>query len=190
MIKKTLLAAVLAGIAGVAAAAPVTLTVDPTHTYEQYEIGHMGFSMQTGAFTKTSGTIVVDEAAKTGTVDITIDANSLQTYFAARDSHLKSKEFFNVASFPTMTFKSNNLVFQGDKLAEVKGDLTILGVSKPVTLKVTHFHSGPSPMTKKLTYGVNAETTINRSDFGMKAYLPGISDQVKLTVVIEAFQAN
>lgn len=188
--KKTLIAALFAGVAGAAVAAPATYNVDPTHTYAQYEVGHMGFSVQSGSFTKITGTVVLDTQTKKGAVDVTLDANSLETFFPARDKHLKSKDFFNVEKFPALTFKSKDLEFKGDKLAAVKGNLTLLGVTKPVTLTVTHFHGGKSPMTGKDTYGANAVATIKRSDFGMMTYLPGISDEVKLNLVIEASKAD
>jgi polyisoprenoid-binding protein YceI len=189
-LQQTLLATVFAGLAASAFAAPVTYAVDPTHTYAGYEISHMGFSLQSGAFTQTSGTVVLDSTAKKGNVDISIDANSLNSNLAARDKHLKSADFFNVAKYPTITFKSNDLVFNGDQLAEVKGNLTLLGVTKPVTLKVTNFHGGKHPMAGKQAYGANAETTIKRSDFGMSKMVPAIGDDVKLNIVIEAIAAS
>ncbi|BAK75305.1 YceI family protein [Pseudogulbenkiania sp. NH8B] len=190
MMKQTLIAAALAGLSTAALAAPVTYNVDPTHTFAQYEVNHLGFSVQSGTFTKTSGKVELDSAAKKGAVDITIDADSLQTFLPDRDKHLKSKDFFNVAQYPTITFKSKNLEFAGDKLTALKGDLTILGVTKPVTLKVTQFGGKPNPMTGKQTYGANAETVIKRSDFGMKTFLPAIADDVVLKVAIEAVKAE
>lgn len=190
MMKKALFAVAFSAIAGAAVAAPVTYSVDPTHTVAQYDVRHLGFSVQSGAFTKAAGTVVLDTEAKKGAVDITIDTNSLQTFLAARDSHLKSKDFFNVAQFPIITFKSTDLKFAGDKLTAVNGNLTILGVTKPVTLTVTNFGGGKNPMSGQETYGANAETTIKRSDFGMKTFLPAIADDVTLKVAIEAVKAQ
>lgn len=190
MMKQTLLAGLFAVAAGSVFAAPVTYAVDPTHTTASYSVNHLGFSVQSGAFTKVSGNVVLDAAAKTGSVDVTIDTKSLQTFLAARDNHLKSKDFFNVEQFPTITFKSKDLKFNGDKLAALNGDLTILGVTKPVTLKVTNFGGGKNPMSGMETYGANAETTIKRSDFGMKTFLPAIADDVILQVSIEAVKAQ
>ncbi|MDN0075815.1 YceI family protein [Crenobacter sp. SG2303] len=190
-LRKTLLATVLAGLTASAFAAPVTYSVDPTHTHAGYEVSHLGFSIQSGVFTQTSGTVVLDNAAKKGSVDISIDANSLNSYLPARDKHLKSADFFNVAKYPTITFKSNDLVFSGDKLTEVKGNLTLLGVTKPVTLKITNFRGGKHPMAGgKQAYGANAEATIKRSDFGMGMMVPAISDDVKLDITIEAIAAS
>ncbi len=188
--KKLLIASALAALATSAFAEPVTYTVDPTHTYATYEIGHLGFSTQRGSFTKTSGQVVVDAKAKKGAVDINIDTASLATFNDKRDEHLKGPEFFNVQKFPSITFKSKDLQFKGDKLAAVKGDLTMLGVTKPVTLKVTRFTRAKHPMMGKDTYGADAYTVIKRSDFGMSTFVPAVSDEVKLVVSIEALAAN
>jgi len=190
MMKKTLFAVAFSTFAAAAWAAPVTYNVDPTHTVAQYEVRHLGFSVQSGSFTKASGHVVLDQQAKQGDVDITIDTNSLQTFLAARDTHLKSKDFFNVEKYPTITFKSSDLKFVGDKLVSLNGNLTILGVTKPVTLTVTNFGGGKNPMSGQETYGANAETTIKRSDFGMMTFLPAIADNVTLKVTIEAVKAQ
>lgn len=184
--KQLFIAALLASAGAAAIAAPVNYSVDSSHTYASYEINHMGFSLQSGSFTQINGNIVLDTAAHKGSVNVSIDANSLQTFFPARDKHLKSEAFFNVAKYPTLTFKSDKLVFSGDKLAEVKGELTLLGVTRPVTLHVTHFHGGVNPMSGKEQYGANAVAQIKRSDFGMTTFLPAISDEVELKFVIEA----
>jgi polyisoprenoid-binding protein YceI len=184
--KRTALAALLIAASGFAAAAPQTYTIDTSHTYAGYQISHMGLSLQRGGFTQVSGKVVVDDAAKSGNVDVTIAADSLNTDWAARDKHLKSKDFFNVAQYPTLTFKSSALKYEGDKLDAVEGQLTLLGVTKPVTLKVVHFSHAKNPMTGKDSYGVNAEAVIKRSEFGMTTYLPAIGDDVKLNITLEA----
>lgn len=184
--KHILIATLLASASAASFAAPVSYSVDNSHTYARYEVNHMGFSIQSGTFTQVNGTVVLDKQAHQGTVNIKIDANSLQTFFPARDKHLKSEAFFNVNKFPTLTYKSNKLVFAGDKLTEVQGDLTLLGVTRPVNLKVTQFHGGVNPMSGKEQYGANAETVIKRSDFGMTTFLPAIADNVDLKLVIEA----
>ena len=137
-------------------------------------------------FEKTTGKITLDMGAKSGTVDITIDTASLHTGWTKRDEHLKSEEFFNVAKFPTMSFKSSKLKFDGDKLTGVDGELTLLGVTKPVSLAVTDFKCGAHPINKKAMCGANATATIKRSDFGLSAYIPAIPDDVKLEIQIEA----
>lgn len=190
MLKQTVLAALFAVASTAAVAAPQSYAIDPTHTYAAYEVNHLGLSLQNGVFTKVDGTVVVDAEARKGAIDVTIDANSLNTYLPKRDQHLKSKDFFNVEQFPTLTFKSKSLQFNGDQLAAVNGELTLLGVTKPVTLKVVRFARAKHPMTGKDSYGVNAETVIKRSDFGMTKYLPNIGDEVKLNIALEAAQAS
>ncbi|CUA82567.1 MULTISPECIES: YceI family protein [Gulbenkiania] len=182
----TLLASALFAFAGAAIAAPVSYTIDPAHTYAGYSVNHLGLSKQSGLFTKVGGTVVVDESAKSGKVDVTIDAASLQTFLADRDAHLKGPEFFNVEKFPTLTFQSDKVVFHGSKPAEVQGKLTLLGVTRPVTLKLVNVNKAKNPMSGKETWGANATTRIKRSEFGMKAFLPAISDEVDLGIALEA----
>jgi polyisoprenoid-binding protein YceI len=170
------------------AAAADSYTIDPGHTYPSFEVNHLGFSTMRGTFDATSGTVTLDPAAGTGSIEITIDTASIDTGHAKRDEHLKTDEFFNVAQFPSMTFKSNKLKFNGDKLAGADGELTLLGVTRPVSLAVTSFHCGPHPMNKKQVCGANASATIKRSEFGMKTYVPAVGDEVKISIEVEAFR--
>lgn len=170
------------------ALAAETYTVDPAHTFPHFSINHLGFSTMHGRFDKTSGTITLDRAAKTGTVDIGIDTDSISTGFAKRDKDLKSPDFFDVAEFPTMTYKSSSITFKGDTPVSVNGSLTLLGVTKPVKLTIDAFKCGINPMHKKEECGAGASAEIKRSDFGMKAFLPGIGDDVKLVFEIEAYK--
>jgi polyisoprenoid-binding protein YceI len=172
-------------IAGTAYAAPETYTVDSTHTFPSFEIDHLGFSTQRGRFNKTSGSIVLDRAAKKASVDISIDANSISTGLEKLEIHLRSEDFFDVAKYPTISFKSTGARFNGDKLASVSGNLTLHGVTKPVTLTVTSFYCGHNPVYKKEACGANAETTVKRSDFGISYGLPAVGDQVKLLIQVE-----
>ncbi|MEO8038228.1 MAG: YceI family protein [Betaproteobacteria bacterium] len=165
-----------------------TYTADPNHTYPSFEISHLGFSVSRGTFDKTSGKVTLDMAAKSGSIDMTIDTASVTTGMAKRDDHLRSEEFFNVAKYPTMTYKSSKLKFNGDKLVGADGELTLLGVTKPVSLVVESFHCGAHPMNKKALCGANASASIKRSDFGMTTYVPAISDEVKIEIQIEAYK--
>jgi polyisoprenoid-binding protein YceI len=184
---KTQLAAFLMAAAfALPAAAADSYTVDSQHTYPNFEINHLGFSTMHGRFGATNGKITLDPADKSGSIDITIDATSIDTGHAKRDTHLKSEEFFNVGKFPTLTYKATKLKFNGDKLAGADGDLTLLGVTKPVSLAVTAFNCGPHPMNKKQMCGANATATIKRSDFGLSAYVPAVGDEVKITIEVEA----
>ncbi|MEQ1526903.1 MAG: YceI family protein [Gallionella sp.] len=161
-------------------------TVDSTHTYPHFSISHLGFSTMQGRFDDTSGKITLDRAAKSGSVEITIKTASVSTGFAKRDDHLKSPDFFNAAEFPSITYKSTAMRFKGDIPSSVDGNLTLSGVTKPVTLTIDAFNCGTHPMNKKEVCGAAASTQIKRSDFGVKYGLPGVGDDVKLVFEIEA----
>ena len=166
-------------------------TIDPPHTYPHFSISHLGFSTMQGRFDKTSGTVTLDRSAKTGSVEIAIETASISTGLAKRDDHLKSPDFFNAAEFPTITYKSTAFKFKGDVPSSVEGNLTILGVTKPVTLKIDAFNCGPDPMDplkQKQKCGAAASAQIKRSDFGVKYGLPAVGDDVKLVFEIEAIK--
>ena len=168
------------------AVAADSYTIDPTHTYPNFTISHLGFSTMHGRFDKTSGTVTLDSKAKKGSIDISVETASISTGLAKRDKHLRSPDFFNAAEFPTITYKSVAVHFNGDIPSMVDGNLTISGVSKPVRLTIDAFKCGVHPMNKKNICGANATTHIKRSDFGMNYGLPAIGDDVNLTFEIEA----
>ena len=177
----------LAGLfAAPAFAASETYVIDPSHTYPRFEYTHLGYSNQIQRFNKTSGSIVVDRAAKTGSVDITIDAKSVDTGYALFNEHIQGEDYFDTAKYPTITYKSTGVKFDGDKPVAVDGLLTIKGVSKPVTLTVTSFHAMPHPMLKKDAIGANAVARIKRSDFNAGKNAPQVSDEVTLSIAVEA----
>ena len=161
-------------------------TIDSPHTFPNFTINHLGFSTMHGRFDKTSGTVTLDRAKQSGSVDIAIETASVSTGYSKRDDHLKSPDFFNAAEFPNITYKSTAMHFNGDKPASVDGNLTISGVTKPVTLKIDEFNCGTNPMNKKDECGAAASAQIKRSDFGVKYGLPNIGDDVKLEFEIEA----
>jgi polyisoprenoid-binding protein YceI len=169
-----------------AAAAMETYTVDPAHTLPTYEISHFGYSMQRGRFDKTSGKIMIDTAAKKGSADITIDAASIDSGVPKLDEHLKGEDFFDVAKYPQITFKSDRFTFDGDKVTSATGDLTLHGVTRPVTLKANVSQCADNPMLKRKQCGADLVTTIKRSDFGMKTYLPALGDEVTLRIPVES----
>ena len=178
---------VLASLAaGTVSAAPETYTVDSTHAFPSFEVGHLGFSTQRGRFNKTTGTIQLDRAAKKISVDISIDANSISTGYEKLEEHLRAEDFFNTAKYPTITFKSTGAVFKGDQLTSLTGNLNLHGVTKPVTLTVNAFRCAHAPLYKKDVCGADAVTTIKRSDFGMSYAIPAVDDQVKLLIQIES----
>ncbi len=172
--------------AGSALAAPVTYTVDSSHTYPRFSYSHFGFSTQLSSFTNTTGKVVFDAEAKTGSVDIVIDMKSVNTGFADFNGHLQGEDFLDTAKFPTATFKSTKVVFEGDKPKSIEGQLTIKGVTKPVTLSVTGFQAMPHPIIKKPALGANAFTTIKRTEFNAGKYAPYVGDEVRIDVAIEA----
>lgn len=167
-------------------AAPETFVVDPSHTYPRFEYSHFGYSNQIQRFNKTSGTIVVDRAAKTGSVVITIDAKSVDTGYPLFNEHIQGEDYFDTAKYPTITYKSTAVKFEGNKPVAVEGLLTVKGVSKPVTLTVTSFHAMPHPLLKKDAIGANAVAKIKRSDFNAGKNAPYVSDEVTLSIAVEA----
>ncbi|MES2183278.1 MAG: YceI family protein [Pseudomonadota bacterium] len=174
--------------AGAACAAPQTYAVDSRHTYPRFEISHFGFSMHSGIFTQSSGTIVLDTAEKTGQVDIAVQTASIDTGAEDLEKVLRSPAFFDAGKYPQMRFQSQAFQFDGDKLATVQGQLTLLGVTQPLVLTVVRFHCGAHPVSKKEECGANLAGTIKRSDFGMKTFLPGVGDEVRLIVQVEAIK--
>ena len=186
--KKLTMVLALSAFAASALAAPETYVIDTTHTAPRFEYSHFGFSNQLHRFDKTSGKIVIDRASKTGSVDVTIDATSVNTGFPVFNEHIQGDDFFATASYPTITFKSTAVKFEGDKPVAVDGNLTVKGVTKPVTLTVTSFQSMPHPMLKKDAIGANAVARIKRSEFNMGKYAPYVSDDVTLSIGVEAIK--
>lgn len=179
-------AALFAALAGSAIAAPVTYNVDGSHTYPRFSYSHFGYSTQLSSFKNTNGKVVFDAEAKTGSVDITIDMKSVNTGFDDFNGHIQGEDFLDTAKFPTATFKSTKVVFEGDKPKSIDGVLTIKGVSKPVTLTVTRFLAMPHPMMKKPAIGADAFTTIKRSEFNAGKFAPYVGDEVRIDIALEA----
>jgi polyisoprenoid-binding protein YceI len=161
-------------------------SIDPGHTYVSFAINHLGFSTMRGKFDRQSGSMQFDPAAKKASVMIEIDATSIDTGHDKRDAHLQSPDFLNAVENPTITFKSTAVTWNGDKLATVTGDLTILGVSKPVTLTVVAMKCATHPFNKKDTCGFDATGSIKRSDYGVNYGLPAIGEVLDLQIEVEA----
>lgn len=168
-------------------AAPENFALDPQHTYPSFEIDHLGFSTMRGTFTAMSGQLVYDQEQRTGSVQATIDAASIFTGFAKRDEHLRSKDFFNVEQFPTLSFASEPFQLQADRPAAVAGTLTLLGVTKPVALNVKPTRCGARP-DKQYVCGALVTGQIKRSDWGLNAYVPFVGDEVKIQIEVEAMK--
>jgi polyisoprenoid-binding protein YceI len=171
-----------------AMAAPKTFEVDSTHTFARFAYSHFGYSTQISRFDNTTGTVVFDAEAKTGTVDITIDMKSVNTGFADFNGHIQGEDFLDTAKFPKATFKSTKVNFQDGKPASVEGQLTIKGVTKAVTLTLTSFQAMAHPMLKKDAIGANAFTVIKRSEFNAGKYAPYVGDEVRIEIALEAIQ--
>jgi polyisoprenoid-binding protein YceI len=188
---KTLFSLTVAGVgvaamSGAALAQSANYQVEPTHTFVTWEAKHFGVSTSRGRFDKKSGSITYDKAGKTGSADITIDMTSINTGVAPFDGHLKSNDFFAAEKFPQAKFAGTQFKFEGDKLSEVVGTLTLRGITQPATLKATGFGCYESPMLKREVCGGDFETTIARSQFDMKYGLPGIPDNIRLLIQVEA----
>ena len=180
----TAAAALLAGASQVQAN---TYAIEPTHTFATFEIGHMGTSTNRGRFDKKEGTVVYDRVAKTGKVDITLDITSVNTGTPTFDKHLQSPDLFNAAKFPTAKFVSTSMVFNGDKVSEVVGNLTLLGKTNPVTLKATNFNCYNHPQLKREVCGGDFEATLDRTAYGMNFGTNfGVPKDVRLTIQVEA----
>ena len=181
---------VSAAAASPALAAPETYTVDGTHTFPRFSYSHFGLSTQLSKFDKTTGTVTLDKAARSGAVDITIDMSSVNTGYATFNEHIQGEDFLDTAKYPTATFRSTQVRFEGDKPVEIDGNLTIKGVTKPVTLKVTNFKNMPHPMLKKDAIGADATTVIKRSEFNAGKYAPNVGDEVTISIALEAIAAQ
>jgi polyisoprenoid-binding protein YceI len=186
LIKLTLAASFAVATMSSALAAPVTYAVDGSHTLPRFSYSHLGYSTQLSRFNKTTGTVVYDKAAKTGSVDIVIDTTSVDTGSTVFNGHIQGEDFLDTAKYPTATFKSTKVNFDGDKPSTIEGNLTIKGVTKPVVLTVKSFQAMPHPMLKKDAIGANATVVIKRSDFNAGKYAPYVGDDVTIDIPLEA----
>ena len=184
----TLFAGTAAFALSATALAADTYSIDSRHTFPVFEVNHLGFSTQRGRFNKTTGKVTLDAAAQKGSVEVAIDTASIDMGLEDWDKHMKNEDFFNVEKYPTMTFRSDRFIFKKGKPAEVHGTLTLLGVERPVQLKVEHFHCGVHPINKKEVCGADLTTRIKRSDFGMTKFLPAVGDDIAIRIPVEAFK--
>lgn len=167
-------------------AAPETYVLDANHTFPSFSYSHMGYSTQTSRFNKTTGKIVYDKETGQGSADITIDMTSVDTGSPMFNEHIQGEGFLDTAKYPTATFKSTALRIVGNDPVALEGNLTIKGVTQPVTLKITHFHQMMHPMLKREALGANAVVTIKRSTFNAGKYAPLVGDDVTINLAIEA----
>ena len=189
--KIALPAATLALAAGAVLADPVSYTIDPNHTYPSFEADHFGgLSVWRGKFDKSSGSVVIDKDKGTGTVDVTVDAASINFGMPKLDEHAKSAEMFDVAKYPTATYKGTLSHFKDGAPAEVDGEFTLHGVTKPLKLTITQFACKPNPMDKKEHCGADAHGTFNRADYGINyGEKYGFKMEVKLAIQVEGVRS-
>ena len=178
----------VASFTGGAARAADRYALDPTHTFVVFKITDVGYAHVVGWFTAVAGELTFDPADVTkSTLNVTIKTASIDTHFAQRNKDLMSPDFLNVAEFPEMRFKSTSVERTGDKKGKVTGELTLLGVTKPVSMDVTFNKIAPNPFNKNTpTAGFEAHTAIKRSDFGMKAEIPNIGDEIDISIDAQA----
>jgi polyisoprenoid-binding protein YceI len=180
--------ALSAAVVAPAFAAPVSYGVEANHTFPRFSYTHLGFTTQQSRFDKTTGTVVYDKEGRTGSVDIKIETSSVSTGSTLFNQHIQAEDFLDTAKYPTVTFKSTKVNFDGDKPVSIDGDLTMKGVTKRVTLTVTRFLAAPHPIQKKDTIGADAYTIVKRTDFNMGKYAPAVSDEVRIDIAIEALK--
>jgi polyisoprenoid-binding protein YceI len=180
--------ALSAAVVAPAFAAPVSYGVEANHTFPRFSYTHLGFTTQQSRFDKTTGTVVYDKEGRTGSVNITIETNSVSTGSTLFNQHIQAEDFLDTAKYPTVTFKSTKVNFDGDKPVSIEGDLTMKGITKRVTLTVTRFLAAPHPIQKKDTIGADAYTIVKRTDFNMGKYAPAVSDEVRIDIAIEALK--
>ncbi|RZL01319.1 MAG: polyisoprenoid-binding protein [Rubrivivax sp.] len=188
--KKLLGLSLNALMTGAALAAPLTYTIDPTHTFPSFEADHMGVSVWRGKFNKTSGEVTLDKAAGTGTIDVSIDTSSVDFGLDIMNDKAKSAELFDTAKYPVARYKGKLEGFTNGTPTLVTGELTLHGVTKPVLLKINSFKCIPHPMLKRELCGADAVAVFKRDDFGIdagKAY--GFNMDVILRIQVEAVQA-
>lgn len=178
--------ALLSGISAGAQAKPMNFTLDKPHTQILFSVNHLGFSNSHGKFTDYSGKFTFDpDAPATSNVDVSINSKSLELNDAKWNEHVQSADFLDVAKFPAITFKSTKIDVTGKNTANITGDLTLHGVTKPVVLTTVFNKIGQHPMTGKKVAGFSATTAIKRSEFGIVTAIPNVADDVIITLEVE-----
>ena len=162
--------------------------LDSGHTYPNFTVDHMGFSLMHGRFNQTSGKLWMDRDGDDSRLEVEIQAASIDTGHEKRDEHLRGEDFFQVEKYPTLSYRSRDIEFLEDDTAIVNGELTLLGVTRPVPLEVDSIRCGSHMMTKVYTCGFNATGTLKRSEFGMDYGMGAIGDEITLRIEAEAFR--
>jgi polyisoprenoid-binding protein YceI len=179
----------LTGGVAVARGEPVTYKLDPTHTWATWAVRHFGTSTYRGRFDRKEGTVTIDRAARTGRVELTIDVTSVDTGVELLNSNLKDPDFFDAGKYPKATFVGNEFRFNGDDVSQVRGQLTLKGTTRPVTLKASSFNCYQNPLLKREVCGGDFSTTISRSDWGISFGAPfPLGDEVRLDIEVEGIR--
>lgn len=169
-------------------AAAESYTVDVRHTFPVFEVSHYGFSLQRGRFTKVTGKLDIAPATKKASVNVTIDMTSVNMGFEDWNKHMRGERFFQVNKYPTARFVARDFAYDPDKPAPFSGELTLLGVTRSVSLKVAQWRCAKHPILPRELCGADLETSIKRSEFGMNTNLPGIGDDVRISIPVEALK--
>ncbi len=184
--KTFILVLILGSTLTFSAIAATSYTIDPRHTFPSFEISHLGFSIQRGRFNRTSGNVWLDPEKGTGSINIAVETASISTGLAELEEHLRGEDFLDSARYPKLSFISDKLTFNNNKLVAADGIMTLHGISKPVHLVIDRFYCGMNLIAMKNTCGANATTTIKRSDFDVDKYVPKVGDEVKIVIQVEA----
>lgn len=184
---RTVATTIVAAVLSLPAVAADSYTVDADHTFPSLEFSHMGISIWRGKFNKTTGKVTLDRATKTGSVDISTDVKSIDFGHDKMNEHALKPDWLNAGEFPTMTYKGP-IKFKGDTPASVEGQLTLRGITKPVTLRVNSFKCIPHPMLKREVCGADAEGDLDRADFGMPQYSENGMGRIHLRIQVEALK--
>ena len=185
----TLLATLLATLSAAtpAGAAPETYLIDPAHTFPQFEVDHLGYSRHRGRFNRTSGRIVIDREAKSGSLEVNIDTTSIDTGDEKLEAILRSDAFFDAGQHPSLRFRSTGFLFNDDRPVAIDGEFTLLGITRPLRLELDHFRCGLVVIGLRYVCGANATAKFSRSAFGMDRYVNfGVGDEVRITIQVEA----
>lgn len=178
-------------VAGTALAEPVAYEFDKSHANLSFSYDHLGYSTTEGRFGAWDGSLLIDkDTPENSSVEFTIDITSLDTFWAERDTHFLSADFFDAENFPKATFKSTKVEQTGENQLEVTGDLTIKDITKPATLTVNVTALGEHPMAKKEAAGFAISTIVKRSDYGMDMYVPYVGDEVTVTFHAETLKTD
>ncbi len=183
-------ALLLTAQADVVQAAPESYRVEAQMSSTEFAVTHLGLSRQRGRFGRTEGSILIDPQEHSGTIDLVVDARSIDTGWAVRDAWLRGEDMFDVARFPVVHFESTQLVFNQERLIGIAGQLTLHGVTRPVVLKIERMQCGVIPDSGREGCGAGASASIRRSDFGLTYGLGLVGDEIDLTFQVVAYRTS